>query len=239
MIIALPAVSVLAIFTLAAVLPAIFLMRYIYRQDSIEKEPPGLLLSLALCGVAAALVSIVLETVGEKLLNANLSANSPYYTIVFAFAVVAAVEEGTKMFFLKKRTWNDPNFNYRYDGVVYAVFVSLGFAAFENIRYVFSYGLSVAVPRALLAIPGHMSFAVFMGAFYGRAKNCDDRGRKIGKAFNLIMAYLSAVFLHGFYDSCAMIGTKRSTVIFIAFVLLMYLIVYFKVRREAASDRPI
>ena len=43
--------------------------------------------------------------------------------------------------------WRDPNFNYRFDGIVYAVFVSLGFAAFENISYVVGYGLTTAVAR--------------------------------------------------------------------------------------------
>ena len=64
------------------------------------------------------------------------------YTLVLAFAVVAVVEEGAKFAMLKRRTWNDMNFNYRFDGIVYAVFVSLGFAAFENIGYVLGYGLS-------------------------------------------------------------------------------------------------
>ena len=56
-----PAMYILAIYVLAAVLPAVFLMRYIYRQDQIEPEPPGLLIGLIFSGVAAALCSIVLE----------------------------------------------------------------------------------------------------------------------------------------------------------------------------------
>ena len=107
-------------------------------------------------GILAALVSIALEFVGQTVLRSLVDANSPAYTILMAFLIVAVVEEGTKFLFLKRRTWRDPNFNFRFDGVVYAVFVSLGFAAFENIEYIFHYGLSVAVPRALLAIPGHM-----------------------------------------------------------------------------------
>ena len=121
-----------------------------------EKEPPGLLFSLILMGFAAALAATVLEELGESVLSAFLDPSSPAYTIALAFLVVAVVEEGGKLFFLKQRTWRDPNFNYRFDGVVYAVFVSLGFAALENINYVFGYGLQVAVPRALLAIPAHM-----------------------------------------------------------------------------------
>ena len=174
-----PMMSILAIYVLAAVLPAFFLLRYIYRKDTIEKEPGYLLWQLLLGGVLAALASIVLETLGSAILNNTVDQRDPKYYIIMAFLVVAAVEEGTKLFFLKRRSWRDPNFNYMFDGLVYSVFVSLGFAAFENIKYVFSYGLSVAVPRALLAIPGHMGFAVFMGIFYGRAKLAESRGNVI------------------------------------------------------------
>ena len=121
-------------------------------------------------GIVAALMSIVLEMIGEKILNDQVSQNDKYYKIILAFAVVAVVEEGTKFLLMKLRTWKNPNFNYSFDGIVYAVSVSLGFAAFENIKYVMNFGLSVALPRAVLAVPGHMGFAVFMGLFYGRAK---------------------------------------------------------------------
>ena len=239
MLFVLPALAVVAIYLFAAVLPAVFLMKYVYRKDTIEKEPPMLLLSLVLTGVLAALLSIGLEYLGEGVLRSCLDAGSPAYTVVLAFLVVGVVEEGTKFLLLKRRTWRDKNFNYRFDGIVYAVFVSLGFAAFENIRYVMGYGLTVAVPRALLAIPGHMGFAVFMGVFYGRAKVCESRGNKAGKTGNLIAGYLSAVLLHGFYDACAMIGNVLSTALFVAFVVLMYVAVIRLIRMESESDYAI
>lgn len=235
----LPSLLILAVYVLAAVIPAFLLLRYIYRHDTIEKEPPGLIVTLLLLGVAAALVSIVFERLGRALLDGLLDAGSPVYSIAFAFLVVAVVEEGAKFLFLKWRSWNDPNFNYRFDGIVYAVSVSLGFAAFENIMYVMRYGLSVAVPRALLAIPGHMSFAVFMGVFYGRAKLCEAAGDLSGKRFNLIAGYIVAVALHGFYDACAMVGTVLSMVIFIVFIVAMYIAVHRLVKRESMSDHPI
>ncbi|MGN1002784.1 MAG: PrsW family intramembrane metalloprotease [Oscillospiraceae bacterium] len=234
-----PVYSLLIIYVLAAIVPAVLLMRYVYKKDRIEREPPWLLGSLALLGVAAALVAIVLEILGQSILDSLVSADNPKYVILLAFLVVAAVEEGTKFFFLYRRTWRDPNFNYRFDAIVYAVFVSLGFAAFENIKYVFNYGLSVALPRALLAIPGHMGFAVFMGFFYGRAKLCFTYGDRSGCRLNLILGYLAAVFLHGVYDTCCMTGTTRSTLIFVVFVLAMYLAVYFLIRHEAKTDSPV
>lgn len=231
--------SVLAVYVLAAVLPAIFLMRYVYRQDQIEPEPVGLLASLVWKGVLAALAAIVLEFIGQTVLQGLVSEDNPNYVYYLAFLVVAAVEEGTKLFFLYRRTWKEPNFNYRFDAIVYAVFVSLGFAAFENVKYVLSYGLSVALPRAILAVPGHMGFAVFMGIFYGRAKRCADWGNRFGCKVNLILSYLFPVALHGVYDSCCMTGTNRSTLVFVIFVLVMYLLVFRLIRHESRTDTPI
>lgn len=234
-----PVFYLIIIYVLAAIVPAIFLMRYVNKQDQIEREPPGLLLTLAFCGILAALISIVLETLGEFILNALVAPDNPRYIILLAFLVVAVAEEGAKFFFLYRRTWYNPNFNFRYDAIVYAVFVSLGFAAFENVKYVFNYGLSVALPRAILAIPGHMGFAVFMGIFYGRAKLCSNHGNRLGCKLNLILGYLAAVVLHGVYDTCCMSGTTQSTLIFVVFVLAMYLSVYLLIRHESKTDAPV
>ena len=229
----------LVIYVLAAVVPAVVLMRYVYRQDRVDREPPRLLGGLALRGGYAALAAIVLEPLGQSVLNALVSRDNPRHVVLTAFLVVAVVEEGTKFFFLYRRTWRDPNFNYRFDAIVYAVFVSLGFAAFENVKYVFSYGLSVALPRAILAIPGHMGFAVFMGWFYGRAKLRSDLGDGLGARVNLALGYLAAVFLHGMYDTCCMTGTARSTLVFAAVVAVLYLAVFRLIRREARNDTPV
>ena len=230
---------IIFIYIMAAVIPAVILLRYVYRQDRIEKEPPALLRSLVWYGVIAALCAIVLERIGNLILDNTLTRSSPYYILVLAFLVVGAVEEGCKFFFLKRRTWNDWNFSHLYDGVVYSVFVSLGFAAFENIKYVFSYGLSVVLPRALFAIPGHLGFSVFMGVFYGRAKLCENRGDKAGKMINLVSGYVSAVLLHGFYDACAMNGTAAANTAFYVFVAVMYVVVYRMIKKASREDRPI
>ena len=74
------------------------------------------------------------------------------------------------MIALATQTWKNPNFNFKYDGIVYAVFVGMGFAIFENIKYVLEYGLLTGILRAMTAIPGHCAFAIIMGTFYGSAK---------------------------------------------------------------------
>lgn len=234
-----PLLPIAAVYVLAAVLPAIFLLGYISFHDTVEPEPPGLLFLLFLSGGGAALASSALEGLGEWILKRLVYPGDPLYTVLLAFLVVAAVEEGTKCLFLKFQTWNHPAFNYRFDGVVYSAFVSLGFAAFENVYYIFGYGLSVALPRALLAIPGHLAFAVFMGMYYGRARLQENRGHRVSASFSLWAGYLIAVFLHGFYDACAMSGTAASTGLFLAFVALMFFAAWRTIKRESATDRPI
>ena len=152
-------------------------------------------------------------------------------------ALVAIVLESVFGGILKKFSWNNPEFNYMFDGIVYAVAVSLGFAAFENVFYVFQYGLTVAVSRALLAVPAHTAFAVYMGSFYGKAKYCDVYGKKGACRSNLLWGFLFAVALHAFYDACALLGSDTAMIVFAVFVILMYIIIIRKVRKESREDQ--
>ncbi|MDO4553216.1 MAG: PrsW family intramembrane metalloprotease [Bacillota bacterium] len=224
------------IFVAMALLPAALLMYYIYKKDGVEKEPGGLLFRLFLFGCIAAVLAGTLESLGTDVLSLFLEPGTPAFTMAFAFLVVAVIEEGLKFFFLKRRTWNHPAFSHRFDGVVYAVFVSLGFAALENLGYVAMYGLSAAISRAFLAVPAHMGFAVFMGSCYGDAKACELRGRRRARSLYLWAGYLLAVFLHGFYDTCAMLQSTAATTTFFAFVILMYILVIRHIRKEARED---
>ena len=154
----------------AAVLPAVFLISRVYKMDTIEKEPwpvlRKLLLFGALSGIPAALVESLLSGVAMGIFTEG----TVLYNLAAGFIVAALVEECFKFFFLYRVTFKSPDFNYRFDGVVYAVFVSMGFAILENILYVFQGGLGVAVTRALLALPLHAACGVYMGIAYGQQK---------------------------------------------------------------------
>ena len=56
---------------------------------------------------------------------------------------------------------------------------------------------------------------------------------------NLWAGYLIAVFLHGFYDACAMSGTAFATGLFLVFVALMFAAARRTIKRESETDRPI
>ena len=83
-----PVLGVAAVYVLAALLPAFFLLRFIYRHDHIEKEPGSLLIALLVGGVLSALCSIVLESVLGAVLDLTVAQDTIAYHVIMAFIVV-------------------------------------------------------------------------------------------------------------------------------------------------------
>ena len=223
----------------AAVVPAVFLLIRVYRADRLEPEPSGLLLSLILRGVFATVIAMVLEELGSALLGSVYAENSLPYNVIMYFVIVAFSEEGAKYFLLRRRTWHSAAFNCQFDGVVYAVFVALGFALWENISYVLMYGLSTALVRAVTAVPGHACFGVFMGVWYGLAKRLHGQGRDGASKLCRVLALLLSALLHGCYDFIASIESVHYGWLFAAFVAILFVLAFILVRRQARHDRYI
>ncbi len=222
----------------AAVIPAAVLLVCVYRSDRIEKESPRLLVSLVLWGVASTVLAVISETVGSAALAWFLPGgeNNPAYPVWMFFVVVGLSEEGFKYLLLRWRTWRSGEFNCRFDGVVYAVFVSLGFALAENIGYVLSYGLGVALMRAVTAIPGHASFAVFMGSYYGLARRSANRGRRGASRVWSVLALLIPVLIHGLYDYIAVTQEASLSAPFVVFVLVIFTLGFLLIRGISRHD---
>lgn len=221
----------------AAVVPAVFLLIRVYRADRLEPEPSGLLLSLILRGVFATVIAMVLEELGSALLGSVYAENSLPYNIIMYFVIVAFSEEGAKYILLRRRTWRSDAFNCQFDGVVYAVFVSLGFALWENLGYVAMYGLSTALVRAVTAVPGHACFGVFMGVWYGLAKRLHGQGKDGASKLCRVLALLLSAFLHGCYDYIATIESVHYGWLFAAFVAVLFTVAFILVKRQSRRDR--
>ncbi len=222
---------------IAAIVPAAALMFKAYRSDRLEKESPAMIWRLVRSGVLSSLIALVLERVLSRLLDLAVAAENPLYNVILYFGVVALSEEGSKYFLMKRRTWDSPEFNCQYDAVVYAVFVSLGFAIWENISYVMAYGFSTAIVRALTAIPGHACFGVFMGAFYGAAKKHDRRGNGAASSLFRKLSVIVPALIHGAYDYIATVNAGEWT--FIGFIIVLFLVTYILVGRMARNDQYI
>ena len=223
----------------AAVIPVAFLLIRVYQLDRLEKESPRLLWSLVKAGIFSSLIALVLEKVFISLLNSYVPRDSEWFRILLYFVIVGISEEGAKYFMLRRTSWNTPEFNCLYDGIVYAVFVSLGFALWENISYVLHYGFANAVIRAVTAIPGHASFGVFMGLFYSASKMFEIQGDTQRSNLYSFIAILIPVLIHGAYDYIATLQTDSANVYFIAFIAILFIVSIRLIKEFSQKDRYI
>lgn len=123
-----------------ALLPAVVLVVYICRKDRTDKEPPALIAKLLGFGVLSCLPAIVVELILSAIIE-RLNVRNVYLGYFLEAFVVAGLTEETCKFLFLRTTWRSPAFDYQFDAIVYAVMVALGFAAFENVKYVYSYGI--------------------------------------------------------------------------------------------------
>lgn len=119
--------------------------------------------------------------------------------------------------------------------------VALGFAAFENVKYVYSYGFATGLVRAVTAVPGHAIFGVFMGYFYGYAKLSDYWGRDEDRKAYLALSVVVPILLHGCYDFLAFAqeGDSRFTLLFYAYLIALYVFGIRRVNRSSRDDRRV
>ena len=227
------------ILIIAAVVPAVWLLVKVYNEDRLEPESTTLLVRLVLSGIFSTVLAMVGERIGSYIMAMFFSEQSLIYNLLFYFIVVGVSEEGAKYLLLRYRTWQSPEFNCTFDGVVYAVFVSLGFALWENIGYVMSYGLGTALVRAITAIPGHACFGVFMGVWYGAAKRSELYGNIALSAVQRKMALIIPILLHGCYDFIATVDNSAYSMVFIVFVAAMFIAAYRAVKKAAGNDEYI
>lgn len=224
----------------AAVIPAIFLVRYVYKADKLEKEPTNLIARTVLFGVISTYLAMVLELLGEKIMGGMYFKSQAAFYLFEFFVVVGPAEELAKYLAFRFAIWKNKEFNCQFDGIVYCVAAALGFALWENIKYVFAYGFGTALIRAVTAVPGHACFGVFMGIWAGVAKRQELLGNKFAAKICMFIGWFSAALIHGIYDYLATIGSSTGgNLTFIGFIIIMFAICLLSVKRLSAKDRYI
>ena len=195
-----------------AVFPPLLIAYYIYQKDKYEKEPKELIVKSFLFGCITVIPVLILETIFNENLFSSL--------FLYVFLGVALIEEGVKFFFLKKYLFNHKEFNEPFDGIVYAVMISLGFATVENLFYVFNYAgdqeTQVAIIRMFSAIPLHAACGVIMGYFVGQAKF------NIKSNNYLFKGLFSAVIIHGLYNYFIFLGDTSSLSFVVLFIAILF-----------------
>ena len=205
---------------LTALLPVAILVFYIYRKDKNLPEPTGQLVKAFFYGVISApssfFISIPLGMIGLYLVEDTTVLGS----VSSAFFGAAIPEESAKLFVLWLVLRKNPFFDEKMDGIVYAVCVSLGFAALENILYLFSDTesfLSIGIVRTIFAVPGHFCFGILMGYYYSIAKFYPKSSIK-----NKILVLLAPIIAHGLYDSILFV--MNVTPIISGLLLIVFLV---------------
>jgi RsiW-degrading membrane proteinase PrsW (M82 family) len=203
-------------FLIASITPVIIFLYLIYRKDTI-KEPKAVLakcffggfLSIAL----ALLIDVPMSAIGDSFSQPLLK------SFWDAFLVASAPEELSKFLILYWLVWKSKDFDQHYDGITYAVFVSMGFALIENILYVFQGGLGVALARSVLSVPGHGFFAVLMGYYFSMARFAPaEKRRKL-----LVKSLAMPILFHGLYDFALIyISTKNSNVFLVIVLMIVF-----------------
>lgn len=175
-----------------ALAPGIFIAIYFYLKDKYEKEPLKAIVYSFFLGCLSVIPALLLESVFMSYFPQN-GANL-LITAVNAYIIIAGAEELSK-YIMFRRFFKDPNFNEPYDGIFYGVVISLGFAAVENIMYVYDGGFTVGLLRMFTAVPAHASFGAIMGYYFGLAWQ-----NKASKNRYMFQGLLAAIIMHGTYD---------------------------------------
>ncbi len=207
-----------------SVLPVILIIAFVYYKDK-NKEPFELLAKLFIGGIGSCALVLILSPILGKIMPI-LSADSNYLNnfelIAYVFIGIAFVEEFCKWIVLYKISYNDIDFDEFYDMILYATFVALGFAFFENLFYVYSYGLFTGMTRAISSIPCHASCGILMGYYLGLSKIASVNGRKDLHRKNIIYSLLIPIIVHGIYDYCLFVNRIEFIVGLVIFMISVY-----------------
>lgn len=221
----------------AGVLPAFLLILYIYIKDKYQREPMAQIIRGFAFGIVSAIIALLLEIFIEWIIGTMPEGWRG--ALLNAFVVAAIPEEAAKLLMLYLLIRSNPAFDERFDGIVYAVCVSMGFAATENIVYLIAHHVwvPVAISRAIFAVPGHFLFAVAMGYFYARLY-FDKSG-----LMTALAVFVVPVILHGTYDALLMIANAEpgwSTTVVILFYIFFFQMFKYgrkRIRKQLENDR--
>ena len=169
----------------AGIAPAFALLSFFYLKDRYS-EPISLIFRAFILGSLLVLPIMFIQYVlsGEVM--------NPF---IESFFIIALIEEFFKWFVFLYIIYNHTEFDAHYDGIVYAVAISLGFATVENVLYLLVNGIQYAFSRAIFPVSSHALFGVIMGYHFGKAKM-----HKIHRNYHILFALVLPVLLHGIYN---------------------------------------
>ncbi|HSQ88934.1 PrsW family intramembrane metalloprotease [Romboutsia sp.] len=202
-----------------AIAPIIACILWIYLKDRYDKEPIMILGKFFILGILMSAIAIIVE---NFLMKINIFEG--YSSLIYiSFIVAALTEEGLKGLVLIPNVLKEKNFNEKLDGIIYSIFLSLGFATIENIIYIlfedYQTAFEVGIIRAVISVPAHIMFAITMGYYVSKYKFSN---KSIKKREYLIMSILVPILIHGGFDFILMIEYRWSIIVFAIYIVFLW-----------------
>lgn len=202
----------------AGIAPGVALLAFFYLKDRVNSEPLSMVFRSFITGGLLVIpimfleYTFVIEGVGQ----------SPF---VKSFLLTGLMEEFVKWFIFLYTIYKHVFFDEHYDGIVYGVSISLGFATVENLLYLLANGIEYAFGRALFPVSSHALFGVIMGFYFGKSKF----KRKHPKQMIAIALILPAV-LHGLYDFILSAVQSNWLYVMVPFMIMLWALALRKVK---------
>lgn len=221
---------------LISILPVLVIGFIIYKVDKREKEPIKELIKAFLFGILAVFMTLAIS-LAIGVTKFDVEDADMFSIFLYSFIGVALIEEFSKWLcghlFLK----DNKEYNYMFDGIVYYVYVALGFAGIENILYTLDSGMVTGIIRAISTVPAHAFFGVTCGYYYSLYKKDKMEGGN-NKSKYLFLSLFIPFILHGFYDFCLFSQNYVLIITYIVFVVFLYIYSIGNIKKMGRNDHP-
>ncbi|MGA2418183.1 MAG: PrsW family glutamic-type intramembrane protease [Candidatus Staskawiczbacteria bacterium] len=193
------------VYIIFGILPSLTWLSYYLRKDA-HPEPKKMILKIFLWGALITLPVFFIQ-IGFTYLLGKVNINPFTKELIYWFLIIAISEEFFKYLVIRTKVVNSPNLDEPLDIMLYMVIAALGFAALENILYLFApigqMSFSQLIGRTLL-----VTFVRFIGATFLHTLCSAVVGYSLAISFcevkrkyeTLALGIITAVLLHGLYD---------------------------------------
>ena len=203
---------------IASIAPAFIIMYIIYRYDTV-KEPISMLVKAFFGGVLSIVITLII-TYPIAHIELNSGVMKSFFDAFFKAGIPEELSKWIIFYWLIRKA---KDFDQYYDGILYAIFISMGFALVENIMYVYSYGMVTAIVRSIISVPGHMLFAVPMGYYLSLSRFETGSTAR----FHVFLSLAIPILLHGTFDFILMYsGAKVAISPGLAVLLLLAFVIF-------------
>ncbi|SET89617.1 Membrane proteinase PrsW, cleaves anti-sigma factor RsiW, M82 family [Salinibacillus kushneri] len=193
----------------ASIAPGLALLVFFYLKDRFGSEPLSMVLKSFIYG--ALLVFPIMFI--QYAFSAEEIGQNPF---VQSFFTTGMLEEFFKWFIFLYVIYQHVHFDNPYDGIVYGVSISLGFASLENLLYLLANGIEYALSRAIFPVSSHALFGVIMGYYMGKNKFNPDKSYRM-----ILVALFMPSILHGLYDF--LLQTIQSNWVYVMIPFMVFL----------------